>query len=249
MSSRKPAGIATAIPEASVTVQRPVYTEWKKVRQPNVACANIAVTELSPDGATDGGYKAKHSEQTVLQQHCDFFDLNSDGIITPWETFVSMRLLGWNVLLAFLATFIIHSGLSYVTQPSHYYLPDPFFRIYISRIHHAKHGSDTNTYDNEGRFRPQQLADFFSKYGTKMENGDYGLTLAEAMKGVWGQRCVYDFFGVASAYFEWSATYLTIWPRDRIMCMEDVRGVYDGSYFFKVAGKKREEYISDGKLL
>ena len=40
--------------------------------------------------------------------------------------------------------------------------------------------------------------------------------------------------------------YGTIWPEDGVMRMEDVRGIYDASYFFKVAGKKREEYIANG---
>lgn len=35
------------------------------------------------------------------------------------------------------------------------------------------------------------------------------------------------------------ATYLTIWPEDGVMKMEDVRGVYDGSYFYKLAEKKK----------
>lgn len=108
--------------------------------------------------------------------------------------------------MAFMAAFIIHSGFSYVTQPRYHYLPDPLFRIYIKQIHNAKHGSDSNTYDNEGRFRPQQLADFFSKYGKKLDNGnghgDYGLTFGEALRGAWSQRCVFDFFGVFAAYFE-----------------------------------------------
>lgn len=36
--------------------------------------------------------------------------------------------------------------------------------------------------------------------------------------------------------------YLTIWPEDGIMRMEDVRGVLDGSYLFKIAGEGRAAY-------
>ena len=38
------------------------------------------------------------------------------------------------------------------------------------------------------------------------------------------------------------AAYLTIWPEDGIMRMDDVRGVMDGSYMFKVAGDRRAAY-------
>lgn len=38
--------------------------------------------------------------------------------------------------------------------------------------------------------------------------------------------------------FVGSATYLLLWPEDGIMRKEDIRGVYDGSIFYK----KAEEY-------
>lgn len=56
----------------------------------------------------------------------------------------------------------------------------------------------------------------------------------------------YTSFRLTSIGCAGTATYLTIWPADGIMRMEDVRGVYDGSYFFKVAGKRRDAYIRGG---
>ena len=35
------------------------------------------------------------------------------------------------------------------------------------------------------------------------------------------------------------ATYLLIWPDDGIMRKEDIRGIYDGSIFYKKADKRR----------
>ena len=41
-----------------------------------------------------------------------------------------------------------------------------------------------------------------------------------------------------------TAVWITLWPADGVMRMEDVRGVFDGSYFYKVAGARRAVYIS-----
>ncbi len=40
------------------------------------------------------------------------------------------------------------------------------------------------------------------------------------------------------------ATYLLLWPEDGIMHKEDIRGVYDGSIFYK----KAEEYERKKKM-
>ncbi len=95
-----------------------------------------------------------HTHQTVLQQHCDFFDRDGDGVIWPLDTFWGFYMLGFGVPLSLLCVFIIHSNFSYPTV--HSWLPDPFFRLYVDNMNKAKHGSDTGTYDNEGRFISQK---------------------------------------------------------------------------------------------
>lgn len=145
-------------------------------------------------------------------------------------------------------------GLSYPTVPG--ILPDPFFRIYVDRLYKAKHGSDSMTYDNQGRFRPQQFEDIFAKYdrGKKggLDAGDVYIFWKE-------QRMVFDFFGWTACALEcksgasfgddtrWCshtagiATYLLIWPEDGIMKKEDVRGIYDGSIFYKRAQETKRK--------
>lgn len=54
------------------------------------------------------------------------------------------------------------------------------------------------TYDNEGRFKPQNFEDIFAKY----DKGDKGgLDIWDFLRFWKGQRMVFDFFG-------WSATFL-----------------------------------------
>lgn len=133
----------------------------------------------------------------VLQQHITFFDTDSDGIIWPLDTFRGFYRLGYGVILSILAVLIIHPGFSYPTLPG--YLPDPFFRIYTARIHKDKHGSDSNSYDHEGRFRPQNFEDIFAKYASGDKQGIYFREIWSYMKG---QRNVVDPFGWGAAIFE-----------------------------------------------
>ena len=104
--------------------------------------------------------------------------------------------------MAIIAVLAIHGGFSYATLPPGRWIPDPFFRIYSANIHSGRHGSSTDTYDPEGRFRPQQFADLFSKYGQKLNDGKWGITLAQTVRAVRGQRSTMDFFGVFAGLFE-----------------------------------------------
>jgi peroxygenase len=136
------------------------------------------------------------TRRQVLQQHCNFFDADHDGVIWPTDTLVGFHKLGFGILLSLVAVVVIHSNFSYPTLPT--FLPDPFFRIYVDNIHKDKHGSDTGTYDNEGRFIPQKFEDIFSKYST----GEESLTFWEAMNLLKGQRCIMDPVGWGGAFFE-----------------------------------------------
>lgn len=97
-------------------------------------------------------------------------------------------------------------------------------------IYRCKHGSDTGAYDTEGRFVPQKFNDFFVKYG----DGE-SVDKWQIWEGVRAQRCVLDLFGWVAEILEWIAVYLFLWPEDGRLRKEDVRGVYDGSIFPKVA--------------
>ncbi|KAF9103325.1 hypothetical protein BGX27_010623 [Mortierella sp. AM989] len=228
----------TFLEEQPVTVERKPFSQSQDSAEcgfadPGTARANIAATPTHPNGTVKDNWAGRHSHETVLQQHCDFFDRDGDGIIWPIDTFRGFRTLGFNLLLSLLAVFIIHSNFSYPTAPS--WMPDPFFRIWIHRIHKDKHGSDSGTYDAEGRFVPQHFEDIFAKYAPP---GEDGLTFNDMLRMLRGQRVIMDPIGWFGAFFEWVATYLLIWPEDGVMRKEDIRRVYDGSLFHELAAAR-----------
>lgn len=174
-----------------------------------------------------------------------------DGVIWPLDTFRGFYQLGYGIILSLISVLVIHGNFSYPTQSS--LLPDPFFRIHIDNIHKDKHGSDTGTYDTEGRFIPQKFEDIFSKYA---EGRDY-LTIWDVSNLMKGQRLIADPIGWGGAFFECKknllasfviiarltsftglATYILLWPDDGRMMKEDIRGIYDGSLFYKVAARR-----------
>ena len=176
----KQKNIQTAIPDVPVTIQRPPFNpiigdrrgipNAGKVHSPTqhgpsllstmlaismrtgTARVNKAVTVESPGGTA--GWAEHHSQQTVLQQHCAFFDTDGDGIVWPHDTFLGLRKLGFNVVLSITVTALTHALFSYATCAGIF--PDIFFRVFLDNIHRAKHGSDSGVYDNEGRFVPQK---------------------------------------------------------------------------------------------
>lgn len=172
------------------------------------------------------GWAENHQHQTVLQQHCEYFDQDHDGVIWPFDTYRSCRGWGWNPLLSAIVMIIIHQGLSYPTCPS--WIPDPSFRIWINNIHKDNHGSASGSYDQEGRFRPQQFEDIFSKYDQGHKGG---LTIGDLLRFHKGQRFAMDFWGQTATFLEWTAVYLLLWPDDGVMRKEDVRRIFDGSIF------------------
>ncbi|KAK5988349.1 putative peroxygenase 3 [Cladobotryum mycophilum] len=236
-NGNKEAKVTSFIPEAPVTEERkPFLQPDDDIRLPHMgtARANLAATYECPKGTTKNGWAENHRDQTVLQQHVEFFDQDRDGIIWPLDTYRGLRVVGFNIFLAILSMVIIHFNFSYPTVPG--YLPDPFFRLWIKNIHKDKHGSDSGTYDTEGRFVPQRFEDMFSKYA---EGRDY-VTLEDVWRLLKGQRLIADPIGWGAGIFEWAATYIMLWPEDGRMMKEDLRQLYDGSLFFEIAKKRQK---------
>jgi len=223
-----------------VTEQRLPFSQDEvqyNLKQPGTARANEAASVEAPNGTQKGDWARRHKDQTVLQQHCAFFDKDLDGIIWPLDTYRGFYRLGYGIILSILAVLIIHGNFSYPTLPG--FLPDPFFRIHVINIHKDKHGSDSGTYDHEGRFVPQKFEDIFSKYAV----GDperQSISWSEIWCYMKGQRCILDPVGWGGAFFEWVATYILLWPADGRMRKEDIRRIYDGSLFFEIAERREK---------
>ncbi|KAJ9138345.1 Caleosin domain-containing protein [Pleurostoma richardsiae] len=228
--------VVTSIESVPVTVERKPFIQPnndQRLPHAGTARANVAATYERPNGTTEGDYAQRHRHMTVIQQHCDFFDADQDGVIWPHDTFWGFHRLGFGIALSLVAVLIIHANFSYPTVPG--YVPDPFFRLYTANIHKAKHGSDTGTYDTEGRFIPQKFEDMFAKYAREDKDS---LTLSDIWALHKGQRLIADPIGWGGAFFEWLATYLMLWPEDGKMKKEDIRRIYDGSLFFALAARR-----------
>lgn len=176
--------------------------------------------------------KPTTSKQTVLQQHCAFWDTDNDGVIWPLDTFRGFRALGFNLFLSVLSIFIIHSGFSYPSRIRTTFLPDPFFRVFLNGIDLCKHGSDSGSYDSRGYFQPSQYNAAFEKYAAKP---DEGMTVREVIHYLRGQRVALDFFGWFAAIFEFYTIVLLTYNRKTGICgKDDILASYDGSLFWKI---------------
>lgn len=103
--------------------------------------------------------------RTHTSQHVSFWDRKERGVFYPWDTYSGCRALGFNPPFALsyaLAFHLLH--ISYWTSDS--WFLHPLLPVYVARIHRAKHGSDTGTYDIDGRFHRESFEDIFRRYDT-----------------------------------------------------------------------------------
>lgn len=188
--------------------------------------------------------RGTHSDcKYSIQQHCFFFTRTNPGIIYPHDIFHGFRAIGFNIFLCIAAVLVIHANFSYPTLPpgrtwlSHF-IPNLCFPVYVDMIHKDKHGSDSDSFDDEGRFVPQKFEDIFHKYTSPPHQS---ISKGEIMHYRKGQCDIMDPIGWGGSIFEWLATYLFLWPEDGRMKKEDVRRVYDGSILFEFEIREKKQ--------
>ncbi|TPX59930.1 plant seed peroxygenase [Powellomyces hirtus] len=217
--------IVTTVAKCPPTSQYPVPKNLDAViPNPGVPRADIAPSAEFPQGSPDG-----KRDLTVMEQHIEFFDRNKDGIIWPYETYLGFYAIGFNFLFCIMAVFVIHGGFSYPSLDS--YIPHPGFPIYIKNIHRCKHGSDTGTYDTEGRYIPQRFEEIFSKFDRGKKGG---LTLGDIFYMTNEIRNVMDFFGMFANKFEWVTLWLLCKNQDGLVTKDEIRRCYDGTLFYHI---------------
>jgi peroxygenase len=198
-------------------------------------------TKVIPIGSSSTAQNAefdlKINEKSALQSHILFWDRDNDNIIHPWDVYNGFRALRFSVPFSILSL-LIPFFFSYPTRLGHSYLPDPLFRIYVSDIHKAKHGSDTGIYDIDGQLRNERFEWIWKRFD---RDGVGGLGIAELLELVRNDRVALDVAGWTFAYMEWGTTWLLLQKGGKVW-KEDLRQAYDGTLFWRI-----EEEIRSGR--
>ncbi|CAH1761021.1 4741_t:CDS:2 [Entrophospora sp. SA101] len=227
--------LVSHLDEVPITVERKVpHNLEETLGNPGLPRANVAASREKPNG-TIGNVKRR----TV-----DFWDTDHDGVIRPFDTYQGFRRLGFNIFYCIFSAVSLHLSIAYMTQKSWIpFLGNPFFKIYTDRIYKCKHGSDSESYDTEGRFVPQKFEELFSKYD---KNNKGGLNSRDILNLIYGNGNVWDPVGWAFAAFEWGTLYMLCADEHGLIKKEDIRSQYDGTLFYRVANEyeKRKNHHS-----
>jgi len=218
-------------PEEPITWEYPIPTDLEKViPNPGVARWNVAPSRENPNP------NPNPPKKTVLKQHVDFFDLNNDGVVQPWETWVASGMMGFNWFECVLAVILVNVVFTYRTQES--WWPSLTGKLVIKNVHRLVHGSPTSVIDTEGRFVPQKFEEIFTKFD---KDGKGYLTFFDVCSMVKHNMRLLDFAGCIIAVLEWVFLWLLLgngyWINGRIT-KKELRALYDGSLFHKSAQKR-----------
>uniref|UniRef100_M8AN17 Uncharacterized protein n=1 Tax=Aegilops tauschii TaxID=37682 RepID=M8AN17_AEGTA len=108
------------------------------------------------------------------------------------------------------------------------------FSIYIENIHQGIHGSDSGSYDAQGRFVPAKFNEIFTKHA-KVEPNAVNESELEAMRIA--NREDGDDIGRAASKAEWDLLHSLAKDKDGFLQKDNARTVFDDSLFVQLAKK------------
>uniref|UniRef100_A0A453PIB4 EF-hand domain-containing protein n=4 Tax=Aegilops tauschii subsp. strangulata TaxID=200361 RepID=A0A453PIB4_AEGTS len=179
--------------------------------------------------SADGGAPAW---TTALQKHVAFFDADSDGIVSFSETERGLRAIGLGAAEATVKATLINGVIGPKTRPEN--ATTSKFSIYIENIHQGIHGSDSGSYDAQGRFVPAKFNEIFTKHA-KVEPNAVNESELEAMRIA--NREDGDDIGRAASKAEWDLLHSLAKDKDGFLQKDNARTVFDDSLFVQLAKK------------
>ncbi|KAL6075739.1 Peroxygenase 4 [Balamuthia mandrillaris] len=182
-------------------------------------------------------YRPDWHKMTPLQKHVAFFDRNNDGKVTWYESYKGFRALGWNPFNSAWASAFVNFSMAFATSP--YWWPTT--TIYMKNVHRSTHGSDTRLYDHHGQFDEARFLRLWAKY----DPDDTGyMTPGAVWRMTEDMRDAWDFFGWTAAKFEWTFVIWLLGDRHGCLKKEDMKGLYDGSIFYKIEHERHQQMLS-----
>ena len=173
---------------------------------------------------------------TALQKHVMFFDQDGDGKITVGETFDGLRELGFGYTRSSAFAFAINAGLGVATGAP-WYSP---LTVDVANIAKGKHDSDTDIYDDNGRFDPAKFKELFALYDT---DNDDALS-AEEFEVFYARNKESEASSLVSTFefgllIELAGEPRVVDGRDtQVVTRQTMERFYDGSLFFDLVGRK-----------
>ena len=184
-----------------------------------------------------GESEPNSGSRTALQKHVDFFDSNRDGRITLEETYSGLRRLGVGVLRSATFASVINGALGPTTSRA------LTASIDTTRIHLARHGSDTGVYDKRGRFSPRRFRALFKRHDA---DGDGALGARELAHMFSRNRT--DFFGHLGSRVEFSLLLELAGEKRggrRVLTRERLEHFYNGSLFYTLAREVKAREVAE----
>jgi len=172
--------------------------------------------------------------QTALQKHVGFFDMDSDGSVSTSEIIEGIQQLGGTGVKVYILAPVVSFVIGTMTRGY------PSFSTDLSNIKAGKHEGSSNVFDEDGNFDSGKFEELFEKFDTNKDGMLDGVELEN-----FSTRNAKTFFGRIVVKANWNLL-LKIAGEDRevngettrVLTKERLGEFYDGSLFYKLAGRE-----------